>query len=411
MIANLSTLLYNIPMINREISKQILKDVDYYSVLGIIGPRQSGKTTLVKFLFPQMIYANLEDLSQKEFAETDPKMFLEQGNNGMIIDEIQRVPALLSYIQTIVDENNSSGMYVITGSQNLLLMEQVSQTLAGRISLFTLLPFSLAELYKDTGKIPGIEQILHRGLYPGIYNRNFESARYYRNYIQTYIERDVRQLKNITNFSMFQNFVKLCAGRVGQVVNYSSLGDDVGVSHNTIKAWLSILETSFIIQPLRPYFKNFNKQIIKMPKLYFNDTGLLCSLLSIDNPDKITHHYLKGGIFENLIVSEFTKYYMNSGQQPSLFFWRDKRGREVDLIIDRSHDRIAIEIKSGSTISSGFFKNLSYYCTLDNTCDGSKSYVIYGGNERHSRSKGKVRSWHSLIDIGNEFFIDSYQGD
>jgi len=392
-------------MIDREISKTILKDAEYYSVVGIIGPRQSGKTTLVRSLFPKMVYANLEDLSQKEFAETDPKMFLDQNRNGMIIDEIQRVPSLLSYIQTIVDESNSPGMYIITGSQNLLLMEQVSQTLAGRISLFTLFPLSLAELYKDSKDIPSIAEVLYRGLYPGIYNRGFDPDRYYRNYIKTYIERDVRQLKHIADLSMFQNFIKLCAGRVGQVVNYSSLGDDVGVSHNTIKSWLSILETSFIIQPLRPYFKNFNKQIIKMPKLYFNDTGLLCSLLGIDKPEKIAHHYLKGGIFENLIVSEFTKYYMNSGQQPSLFFWRDKRGREIDLIIDRSLDRIAIEIKSGSTISAEFFRNLSYYCSLDNTCDSSKSYIIYGSNERQNRSKGKVRSWHSLIDIQKEFSI------
>ena len=398
-------------MIARDISKIILKDINDYSVLGIIGPRQSGKTTLVKDLFPEMIYTNMEDLSQKEFAETDPKMFLDQGNNGMIIDEVQRVPALLSYIQTIVDEKKSPGMYVITGSQNLLLMEQISQTLAGRISLFTLMPLSLSELYKDVEKIPNIGQILYKGLYPGIHSRNFKPDRYYRNYMQTYIERDVRQIKNITNLSMFQNFIKLCAGRVGQVVNYSSIGDDLGVSYNTVKSWLSILETSFVIQPLRSYFKNFNKQIIKMPKLYFNDTGLLCSVLGIDQPDKISNHYLKGGIFENLIVSEFTKYYMNRGRQAPLFFWRDKRGREIDLIIDRSLDRIAIEIKSGSTFSTGFFKNLSYYCTLDTTCEASKSYVIYGGNERHSRSKGKVRSWHSLIDIRDEFSIDSYQRD
>jgi len=394
-------------MIYREISKIILKDINYYSVLGIIGPRQSGKTTLVKDLFPNMVYTNMEDLSQREFAETDPKMFLNQGNNGMIIDEVQRVPALLSYIQTIVDEKKVPGMYVITGSQNLLLMEQVSQTLAGRISLFTLMPLSLSELYSDGGRIPHINQILYEGFYPGIHSRNFEPGRYFRNYIQTYLERDVRQVKHITNLSMFQNFVKLCAGRVGQIVNYSSIGDDLGVSYNTIKSWLSVLETSFIIQPLRPYFKNFNKQIIKMPKLYFNDTGLLCSLLGIDQPDKINNHYLKGGIFENLIVSEFIKYYMNTGQESPLFFWRDKRGREIDLIIDRSLDRIAIEIKSGSTFSSGFLKNLSYYCTLDNTCDASKSYVIYGGSERQSRSNGKVRSWHSLTNIRDEFFIDS----
>jgi len=405
MIAYLSNLLYGISMIDRDISKIILKDINYYSVLGIVGPRQSGKTTLAKALFPKMVYTNLEDLSQKDFAETDPKMFLAQGNNGMIIDEIQRVPSLLSYIQTIVDEKKSPGMYVITGSQNLLLMEQVSQTLAGRISLFTLLPLSLSELYKTSKKIPEINQILYRGLYPGIYDRSYEPNRYYRNYIQTYIERDVRQVKHITNLSMFQNFIKICAGRVGQIVNYSSIGDDLGVSHNTIKSWLSILETSFIIQPLRPYFKNFNKQIIKMPKLYFNDTGLLCSLLGISNPNEITYHYLKGGIFENLIVSEFTKYYMNSGRQPSLFFWRDKRGREVDLIIARSLDRIAIEIKSGSTISTDFFKNLSYYSTLDITCNASKSYIIYSGQENQSRTKGNVRCWQSLINIENEFSL------
>ncbi|HAK47399.1 MAG TPA: AAA family ATPase [Spirochaeta sp.] len=390
-------------MIERKISEIIKRDSNTYSVIGITGPRQTGKTTLVKHLFPEMHYANLEDLSQKEFALEDPKSFLTQGDGGMIIDEIQKVPALLSYIQVIVDEKQKPGMFIITGSQNLLLMEKISQSLAGRISLFTLLPFSLQELYKNKTK-PPLNEVMFKGFYPGLYARDYEISGYYRNYINTYIERDVRQLKNITDLKTFQNLIRLCAGRAGQILNYSSIGDDLGVSHNTVKAWISILEASYIIRLLQPYFSNFNKQIIKMPKMYFNDTGLLCSLLGIDSCDQIDNHYLKGGIFENFVVSEFRKYFLNNGKEDQLFFWRDKRGREIDLLIDRKGVRTILEMKSGSTISGTFFKNLEYYQDLDTGSSPETSYLIYGGSEFQNRSAACVRGWENLVEIEKNFF-------
>ena len=392
-------------MIQRHLSEAILQDSRLYKVIGITGPRQSGKTTLMKALFSGRKYANLEDLSQREFAESDPRGFLSPGRDGMMIDEIQRVPALLSYIQAIVDERDTPGQYVISGSQNMLLMEQVSQTLAGRISLFTLLPFSISELYRDRASIPPLEEVLFKGLYPAIHARPFDPPRYYRNYTATYVERDVRQLKQITDLGSFQNFIRLCAGRVGQVVNYSSLGDDSGITHNTAKAWLSLLETSFLVFPLRPYHRNFGKQIIRMPKLYFNDTGLLCALLGIDSPAALSTHFLRGGIFENLVINKFRKSFLHRAKVPAFFFWRDRRGREIDLLLDRQTKRTAIEMKSGATVSPSFFEALDYYRTLDDGLDPGDCYLVYGGEEEQDRSRGKVRSWKTLIDIPSTFGI------
>lgn len=385
-------------MIRRHIEAAIRRDFALYAVIGITGPRQSGKTTLMKALFPDLPYTDLEDPSQQEFAVSDPRGFLGQSKGGMLIDEVQRVPGLLSSIKVVADARGMPGQFVLSGSQNLLLMERISQTLAGRISLFTLLPLSLAELYKTADHVPPLTDVLFRGFYPALYDRPFDPSRYFANYLATYVERDVRQLKQITDLGAFQRFVRLCAGRIGQVVNFSSLGDDAGVSHNTARAWLSLLETSHIVFPLRPYARNFGKQIIKMPKIYFDDTGLACALLGIGEPAAVATHYLKGGIFENFVIGELRKYLLNRAIVPSFHFWRDRRGHEVDLLVEQTGRHSAMEFKSAVTAGGSFFTGLDYYRSLDPELNASDCYVIYGGDESQDRTQGKLRSWKTLID-------------
>lgn len=385
-------------MVSRAISPIIAEDSKHYRIIGIIGPRQSGKTTLARALFPNKRYANLEDPEQRAFALEDPKGFLSDRRGGLIVDEFQRVPDLLSYIQTISDEENVPGQFILTGSQNFLMMEQISQSLAGRISLFTLMPFSLAELFKDGKVIPLLNDVLYRGFFPRLHTESMDPARYYQNYVRTYLERDVRLLKNIGDLSLFRNFLMMCAGRTGQLINYSSLGNDLGISHNTVKSWLTVLEASNIVYLLKPFYRNFGKQIIKSPKIYFCDTGLLCFLLGMQKSDSITYHFLRGGIFENFVICEFLKQRYNRGREGSLYFWRDKLGREVDLIVDEGQTHTIIEIKAGQTIAAGFFSSLDYYGSLESNCPPANRYLVYGGEENQNRSKGKVRSWKCLVD-------------
>ena len=343
-------------MLPREVSDIITKDSRQYRVIGLIGPRQSGKTTLAKALFPDKRYLNLEDPEQRAFAVEDPKSFLSDRSRGLIIDEFQRVPDLLSYIQTISDEEKVPGQFILTGSENFLMMEQISQSLAGRISLFTLMPLSMAELFKEEDNIPQLNEVLFRGFFPRLYSESMDPKRYYQNYVKTYLERDVRQLKNIGDLTLFRNFLMMCAGRTGQLMNYSSLGNDLGITHNTVKSWLTVLETSNIVYLLRPFYENFGKQIVKSPKIYFCDTGLLCFLLSIERPDSISYHYLKGGIFENFIIGEFLKQRYNQGLDGNLYFWRDKLGREVDLLLDEGQSRIIYRDKVRTNHFGGFFQ-------------------------------------------------------
>lgn len=382
-----------------------MADSQVYPVTAILGPRQSGKTTLVRAIFPESRYVNLEHPETREYAQTDPRGFLAEGNDRLVIDEFQRVPALLSYIQTIVDERKAPGQFVLTGSQNFLMMERISQSLAGRVALFTLLPFSLAELSEYGAGIPERDEVLFRGLYPRLYEVDADTYRYYGNYIQTYLERDVRQLKNVTDLSLFQGFLRLCAGRVGQVVNFSSLADDAGISHNTAKAWLSVLQAGHIVFPLRPYYRNFHKQTIKSPKAYFVDTGLLCHLLGLDSPRSLATHHAIGGIFENLVVGELMKYRLNRGRESNLFYWRDKRGREVDILLEWGDRRTAIEVKSGRTISSSYFASLAYYGELDSGCPPESRFVVYGGDESQDRTNAHVRGWRSLTACAEAFGV------
>ncbi len=386
-------------MIKRNITKKILEYYKQYPIISLIGPRQSGKTTLAQNIFSKKPYVNLEDIENREFALSDPKGFLAQYENGVIIDEVQRVPELMPYIQVASDKKKKNGLYVLTGSQNFLLMEKISQSLAGRVAIFKLLPFSMRELSLAKIKFNRneIDNLLFKGFYPKLFDQKIDIAGYYMNYIQTYVERDVRLIKNISNLSLFKKFLNLCAARTGQLLNISSLAEDCGINHKTAQSWLSILEASFIIYLLRPHYKNYNKRVIKMPKIYFYDTGLLCSLLGLTDKKQLQDHYLKGNIFESFVISEFIKHKYNQGAEPNLYFWRNKAGNEVDLLIEMADKLIPIEIKSGQTITSDYFKGLKYY---NNLSQGSHkdSYVIYGGHLKQQRTVGNVFGWEYLCD-------------
>lgn len=385
-------------MVKRALSKKLKELALKFPVVSVVGPRQSGKTTLVKSVFFGMEYANLEDLDTREFALNDPRGFLETHSKGVIIDEAQRAPGLFSYIQTAVDSKNKAGQFILTGSQNILLQEHISQTLAGRVAILRLLPFSLEEL-KDTRYEPdSSEEYIFKGSYPRIYDKKINPMDWYPNYIQTYVERDVRLIKNISDLNTFQKFIKLCAGRIGQVLNLSSLGNDCGITHNTAKAWLSILESTYIIFLLRPYYRNFNKRLIKMPKLYFYDTGLACSLLGIQNKQQLAAHYSGGSLFESFALSEITKYILNKGLDAHCYYWRDRTGNEVDCIVEAFGALLCIEVKSSKTIADDFFSGLRYWNKVAGKSSG-RHYLVYNGQEHQKRSFAEVISWKNIGSI------------
>jgi hypothetical protein len=388
--------------IARILEKKLKELAGQYPVLALLGPRQSGKTTLARHLFPNYQYVNLEELDFRQFAIADPRGFLEthSSGKGLILDEIQNTPDLFSYLQVRVDRDPRPGFYVLTGSQNILLNEQISQTLAGRIAIETLLPLSIEELALADRLPKPVFSLAHQGFYPPIYARKLDAQDWYKNYIQTYVERDVRQVRNVSDLALFQKFIKLCAGRIGQLLNLTSLSDDCGVSVNTIRSWISILEASYILFLLPPHHKNFSKRLIKSPKLYFYDTGLACHLLGIETPNMLVQHYLRGGIFESMILSNLYKRRFNQGKTPNLFFWRDKSGLEVDCIIEKGDRLVPVEIKSGQTASSDFFTSLEIYCRLA-SLPPSSGFVIYAGDEEQKRSSGYLLSWRQtekLID-------------
>jgi predicted AAA+ superfamily ATPase len=324
-------------MIIKRVLENKLKQLrSKFPVISLTGPRQSGKTTLVKYAFDDMDYVSLEDPDTREFAQTDPRGFLAGYTKGVIIDEAQRVPDLFSYIQTIIDTHNKPGMFILTGSQNFLLDENISQTLSGRVAVLNLLPFSLEELAGTSFDLTlsDYPRALFKGFYPRIYDFDLDPRDWYPGYVQTYLERDVRQIKNITDLGIFRRFMRLCAGRTGQILNLSSLAVDCGISHNTVKSWLSLLETSYIIFLLKPHFKNFRKRLVKMPKLYFFDPGLTCYLLGIENEKQVDTHFLKGSLLESVVIAEFFKYRLNRGREPNCYYWRDKTGHEIDGILE-----------------------------------------------------------------------------
>lgn len=385
-------------MIKRELLAKLKSSVRKVPIVSLIGPRQSGKTTLVKMAFPDKPYVSLEEPDLREYATTDPRGFLSDYPKGAILDEIQRAPKIFSYLQTIVDKTNKSGMFILTGSQHFLLHENISQTLAGRTVILKLLPFSLSELNKTAFSYENFEDFIFTGFYPRIYDKKLSPRDWYLNYIQTYVERDLRLLKNITDLGVFQTFLKMCASRVGQLLNLSALANDCGITHNTAKSWISILESSFIIFLLRSHHKNFNKRLVKMPKLYFFDSGLACSLLGIENKKQISNHYLKGSLFETLIISELFKNRYNHGLKSNLYFWRDKLGREIDCIMEKTNRLVPIEIKSGKTASSQYFKDLSYWNKLSKN-KPSNSYIIFGGEISQKRSQGNLITWKKIASL------------
>lgn len=373
--------------IKRAAAVKIKEALGKYPVVALTGPRQSGKTTLCKMIAPDFTYVNLEDISIRDFAKTDPKGFLETYKGGIIIDEIQYAPNLFSYLQVYTDERQQNGEYIISGSQNFLMMENISQSLAGRVSLFNLLPFTVDELKSGGFDFESWENYLLQGAYPRKWVNDIEAADFYENYLRTYVERDVRMLKNITNLDQFQKFIQAIAGRTGQLFNQSSLGNELGLDNKTIDSWMSVLEASFIAFRLKPYHNNFNKRLVKTPKLYFYDTGLAAYLLGIRSLQDLELHFAKGQLFENFILLEKIKKSWNHKTQEKFFFWRDSTGNEVDLLIERGQELLAVEIKSGKTINTEFFKNLHHFKKIkaDAPC-----FLVYGGNEVQKRSDSTV---------------------
>lgn len=383
--------------IQRTIQKELIHSAASYPVVTVIGPRQSGKTTLVKATFPSKAYVNLEAPDIRSFAETDPRRFLEQYPDGAILDEIQRVPSLLSYIQTIVDEREDLGIFILTGSHQLSLQQEVSQSLAGRTSLLHLMPLSLQEL-KQAGWVHELDEQLQYGFYPRIYKYDLEPQRFYRDYVQTYVERDVKMLVNIKDLSQFQRLLSLCATRIGQTIDYTQLGNELGISRHTVKEWISLLKASFLINTLPPYFENLGKRIIKSEKLYFNDVGLACYLLGIREPTQVVHHPLRGALFENMVVSEINKLLLNRGEETRLYFYRDSNQLEVDLIFQYGLHLMIIEIKSSKTFHSSFLKGLETFTNMAKQ-HKTRGYIVYGGEHQQQVSDYHVINYLNMNDI------------
>lgn len=385
-------------MISRIIEVKIIELAGKFPVISITGPRQSGKTTLAKKCFPDYTYVNLESPDTREFARSDPKSFLAAYKNGIIIDEVQYVPELFSYIQVLVDEKQSVGEIILTGSQNFLMIESITQSLAGRVALFRLVPFSLTELKSELSSETEYESLILSGMYPRLWDKNIHPADYYPQYIQTYIERDVRSLRQIANLNQFTRFLKLAAGRVGNVMNYMSLSNDVGVDVKTIQSWMSVLEASYICFFLPAYHKNYNKRIIKSPKLFFYDTGIVCSLLGIHSTDMLTNHPLLGNLFENFVISEIQKEILNHNRQFRMYFWRDSSNNEIDCLLEQGLEQKIVEVKSSRTVHSDFFKNLQLFQKLSEKSPGN-SFLVYGDKEGYIRNNIKVIPWHSVNKI------------
>lgn len=380
-------------MFKRTLEPIILELSHQYPVISITGPRQSGKTTLSRKLFPKYHYANLEDPLTREFAQNDPRAFLDQ-DSKMIIDEIQRVPKLFSFLQVIVD-NDKNKKFIITGSQNFLISEKISQTLAGRVAIFKLLPLSLLEFKNNHSQPKNLIEFLLNGAYPKIYDQQLDASKWYSYYIETYLQRDVREIKAITHLSQFQKFLTLLAGRTGQILNLASLGNDTGVSSTTISSWLSILEASYIVFRLLPYQKNINKRLVKSPKIYFYDTGLACALLNIKNEDELKTHPLIGNIFETFVVSEFIKENLHQQQSIDFYFFRDKSGNEIDLVYSKKSLLNLVEIKSAQSFNPKFMKVFKYFESIivDKKVNNS---IIYAGGEIQKRSNFELLPWNQF---------------
>ncbi|MFH1831886.1 MAG: ATP-binding protein [bacterium] len=386
--------------INRILEKDILEGARYFPVVGILGPRQSGKTTLAQKIFDKHNYVSLEEADKRTAAIEDPRTFLKLHRNefGLIIDEFQYAPDLLSYIQTIVDAEKKQGFFILTGSQNFLMNQSITQSLAGRISLHTLLPLCCEELSKQNLLPEEMEPLLFQGLYPAIYTKETPPSRLYSQYISTYVERDVRQLAHVGDLNTFQTFLTMCAERVGQRVNLSEFARECRISDQTVRRWLSILEASYVVFLLQPYEKTLSKRLIKTAKLYFYDPGLVCHLLGLNQIDLATDAK-RGNIFESFVISEIIKQFYNHGHKPSVYFWQDQEDHEVDCVIDLRNRAIALEIKASRTINTSFFSGLSHWKKALPQDITPESYIIYGANKEHISGRQNVVSWQSITDL------------
>lgn len=385
-------------MIKRIAHDTILRLAKGFPVIAITGPRQSGKTTLSRSSFPDKPYLTLEDPDTRLLAENDPRGLLSRYPEGLILDEAQRAPQLFSYLQGFVDEHLIPGKYVLTGSQQFGLLSGITQSLAGRVGLVQLLPFAIAEL-ESAGKLqPDADSLMFRGMYPPLYDRELAPADWFPAYVNTYIERDVRQLINVRDLSTFQRFIMMCAARTGQLLNLSSLAADCGITHNTAAAWISVLEASYLIFLLRPHYANFNKRLVKTPKLYFLDTGLAAWLLGVRKVGQLAYHAQRGALFENLVVTEFLKGRFNRGQPADLYFWRDSKGLEVDLLVDDGTSLTPVEIKSGQTIAPDFLASLKKWRKLSGTPDRPAA-LVYGGDKELANSNVSIVPWRNLATL------------
>ena len=383
--------------ISRDLAPHLLRAAAQFPVLTLTGPRQSGKTTLCRVLFPRHPYVTLEAPDVRAFATEDPRAFLAQYPNGAVIDEVQRVPELLSYLQGIVDDDPSPGRWILTGSQNLSLLESVSQSLAGRTAMHHLLPLTRGEIVRFPRHPKSLEEALLVGGYPRIFDRNLDPVDWLRSYVATYLERDVRTISNVSDLATFQRFVELCAGRTAQLLNYSSLANDCAISQPSAKAWISILEASFVVFHLPSFHANLRKRLVKMPKLYFYDTGLVCWLLGIRTPEQLRSHPLRGSIFETWVVSEIVKHRTNRVETGGLSFYRESNGAEVDLLIDQPARITLVEAKSGATPSSSYLDGANrvrrHLGKLPRRCDIA---VVYGGDQFQQRTDGRLIPWRML---------------
>ncbi len=385
-------------MICRKSVETIARLCRGFPIVAITGPRQSGKTTLARAVFPEKPYVSLEDPDIRAFAEADPRSFLLGYPDGAILDEVQRCPDLFSYLQSIVDGDGRMGLFLLTGSQQFGLRSNITQSLAGRVGMVQLLPFSHGEL-AAAGQAPeDLERAIYTGSYPPLYDREIAPADWYPAYVATYVERDLHRLIQVRDLRTFQLFLRMCAARTGQLLNLSALANDCGITHNTAKAWLSVLEASYIVFFLQPHYRNFGKRLTKAPKLYFYDSGLVSWLLGIQSKEQITTHSMRGALFETWVVAEFIKGRFNRGLASNLYFWRDSTGNEVDVLAEQGERLIPVEIKSGRTVTADFFSALNKWCGLAGEISGA-AHLVYAGDDSQQRAQVSIVSWRGAAAL------------
>lgn len=384
-------------MINRGVEKLIRSYSKEFRALAVVGPRQSGKTTVVKKVFPGKAYVSLENPDERMLAASDPKAFLARFPNGAILDEAQRVPSLFSYLQQVLDETKKEGLFILTGSNNFLLQQSVSQTLAGRIGYIDLLPLSFAEIQEFGGRQRTTNELILQGCYPELFDKKRTPGIWYPAYIRTYVERDVKLLRNIENSILFNRFLQLCAGRTGQQLNVAGLSNECGIDVKTVNAWLGILQSSYIIYLLPPFFNSYNKRVVKTPKLYLTDTGLACSLLGIHHEKELSVSHFRGSLFENYVIMDLLKKKYNQGSAVQFYYWRDNKGIEVDLLLDMGNTLLQVEIKSSQTFQEDHLHAMNQW----NAFSGNKGgLLLYDGVQEFRKTNGiRVQNWRTIKDI------------